>query len=82
MLTGSKNNWPDRAGDGRGLVLICEVVIVGVGEDFEHGTLGGHLERAGPRAVVLVDDVLDGAVDADARTLVVNGNDTEVDGAV
>lgn len=82
MLTGSKNNWPDRAGDVMGLVLIGEVVIVGVGEDFKRGSLGGHLERASPRAVVLVDDVLDGAVDADARTLVVNGNDTEVDGAV
>ncbi len=80
MLTGSKDNWPDRAGDGRGLVLIGEVVIVGVGEDFEHGTLGGHLERASPCTVVLGDDVLDDTIKTDARTLVVNGNDTEVDG--
>ena len=31
----------------KGLVLIVEVVIVGVGEDFEHGFRGRHLERAG-----------------------------------
>lgn len=27
-LTGSKNNWPARAGDAMGLVLIAEVEIV------------------------------------------------------